>query len=911
MSRHLRIKPDLLIWLLCLLCSSVKGQDLLFRPISVDFKDLTLPECFEAIEEKLNISIYYQPDKIPVYRITLSAEQEPLVSIFKKLLAGIKLDAIKYNQQTIVILDAQNTSRARADTLIQRWTRGEYRPPTLQSIAIREILIGDSLQQEASIQLLGQVVDQSSGDVIVGAVIKTLNQPGGITTDEDGKYELKLLPGHHQLEISYLGYQSSLIKLAIYASGRLDIPLYIQAFNLSEVVVESKNLQNKVQNSIIGVEQLSMRRIQQLSSFLGEADLIKNLENMAGISTTSEAMTGFNVRGGTADQNLILIDQAILYNTSHALGFFSVFNPDAVSNVQLYKGYIPPEFGNRLSSVLQVDLKEGPVSRWRGTAGIGLASARLGLNGPVFSKKTSILTSFRSSYTSWILKQIRAPEINESKVYFGDAVVKMDHELNANNKLLVDFFTSKDNFQFADEFGFGWMNMAGSLTWRHQLANLKFWHTHVAISNYESVQYDPQGVNAFDLKAGMTNYRFQTNYSAQSNRHLWRSGLELQYEIMAPEIITPRGEDSKISPSQITRENGLTLTAFIQDEYKWTEKLSLHGGVRVSRYAWLGPSQVYLYPENSPRHIDQVTGQIKYQQGKTIKEFIGIEPRLSVNWQIFENRSIKLAFNKLRQNIHQLSNTITPTPVDVWQLSTEYFPPMWSDNFFMGYFRQINTHSNWSLQLFYKKLSNILIAKDFAELIRNDHLETEFSVGKGKTYGLEIEYNKLSGPWQWNINYTWSRSFNRTTLTFTEFIVNDNQWFPTAFDQPHQLTIQFKKELNPVYSFNANFTLKSGRPITVPIGSYGVEEVVVQHFSTRNAYRLPPYHRLDFGLSINGDQTKSKGVRHNVVMSFYNLYGRKNPFNIFFRRNTFNSLDTYKLSVVGTVFPSLTWNILF
>ena len=880
------------------------------QPFSGSYKNLAIPEYFDLIEKSYEINIYYYPEKLPVYRLSLEVHELSLAQVFKKLFAGVALDAIKYNDSTIVILDAQNTSRFKADTLVNRWLQGVYHKPGADQAEERTIQLGQSGLAAQKVTIQGKVIDQSSGEPIIGATLKLADLNMGTATDEDGIYLMMIDTGRYTLTVDFLGYQSLKIFLSIYQSGILDVALKTKTYTLAEIVIEADQLHQPVQQSILGVQQISVKKIQELSSFLGEADIIKNLEHLAGISTTSEAMSGFNVRGGTVDQNLVLIDQALIYNTSHALGFFSVFNPDAVGHVQVFKGHIPPEFGNRLSAVLQVSLKESNKKQWHGTAGISPASARLGFSGPLRKGTTGLMGAFRSSYTNWILKQISAPNIQQSKVYFGDGIFKLDHLIHDRHKVDVNALVSRDNFQFAKDFGYGWKIFAGNLNWRYNQSANRIANFHLAKSGYQARQYDPEGENAFELSSGMDTWRLTADYGIQLDKHYLKLGAESQWERMKPEIITPYDHKSNAASSFIERQRGHLIAGFIQDEIKLGDRFTFHGGLRYSLYRWKGPALFFVYKSDALPVLENIIDTIQMQKGKTIKSFPGLEPRLSLNISLNQNHALKIAYNRLQQFIHQLSNTITPTPVDLWQISTDNLPPTTANSYSAGYFGQSKSLTSWSFQVYYKQMNHQLLSRDFADLLRNNHLETELIPAEGKSFGLELEYNQEHGSWQWNINYAWSRILNRT-VTSAELMINQGKWFPASFDQPHQLTIQIKKIFNPTYSLNATFTFKSGRPVTIPVSSYGIEELVIQHFSERNGYRLRPYHRLDVGLAANGNQNKTKGVRHSLVFSLYNLYGQKNPYNIFFRRNTANGLDTYKLSVVGTVFPSLTWNILF
>ncbi len=898
------------LYLIALLPNILWAQSIINQPISGNYHDITIVEFLEILEGKYGVSFYYHPTKIPYYQQSHTFDGVPLYKALGAFLEGSNLDIIKYNND-IVIVNKYTATREDILDLKQKWDDGVFTKPISDEPEYLDLYFGDSLQFETDpFTLSGFVLDSYSGDPVVGAVIRDKAKGLGTASDENGYYTLLLTPGTHHYTVSYLGYQDIELRLRIYQSYEQNFDMKVHALNLSEVVVEASVVQNKVAETQIGVELISMSDVKELPSFLGEADILQSIQQLPGVSTAGEASSGFNVRGGNIDQNLVLLDDALIFNANHALGLFSVFNTDAVRNATLHKGGIPAQFGGRLSSVLQVELKDGNPKKWRGSGGVGLASARLVMDGPLTSN-TGLLVGLRSSYSNWLLRQGNNPNIRGSRVYFGDGIVKISRRFSDKHTISGTGYLSHDFFQLNDEFGYDWSTRFIDFKWRYLIGNQLSLSTSFVSSGYDSHQFVPEGSGAFEIATGINYQKIKSNLSFQNDRHFINTGVEGMQLQMHPEKIGPYHPGSVIDSKEINRDKALEISIYVNDEINLNPFLSISAGLRFTRFLSLGPSSVFNYDRDDGRTVASTSDISVFSKNEVIQTYSGLEPRVALNLRLNTSQSIKISYNYLKQYIHLLSNTASATPVDIWQLANVHLKPQTAHNYSAGFF--INDQEEWeiSLEAFYKDINNLTQFRDLATLLVNEQIETEITQGKAKTYGIELGVEKKSGKWTTNMAYTFSRSQARTESAFPEEIINSNRWYYAPFDQPHQFNIQAKRQINPVQQLQFGFVFKSGRPITVPVAGYGVQNIIVTHFSDRNTFRVPAYHRLDFGYTLNRSKTKTKGLRSSFTLSLYNLYARKNAYTIYFKRDSRNIQRAYKLSILGATFPSLTWNFTF
>ncbi|MEL6841888.1 MAG: TonB-dependent receptor, partial [Bacteroidota bacterium] len=627
-----------------------------------------------------------------------------------------------------------------------------------------------------------------------------------------------------------------------------------------------------------------------------------------------EGATGFNVRGGNIDQNLIMQDGSMVFNSSHILGFFSIFNADAIEGITLYKGHIPAQYGGRVASVLDVDTKEGNYKKLKGNGGLGLISARMMVDGPIVKDKTSFTLGMRSFFPAWAFPLFEdRPDIRQSSAFFVDGNFKIDHRFSPTSTLSWSNYASYDFFRFSREYGFDWTNQMSSLTWRNLFSERWSSKTHVSAGNYESGLFNPDGPSAFTLKTGIRNYKAQQQFlwAPNSRTSLYVGGEGVFYQLR-PQTLAPRGEQSAIGNREIDGAQGLESAVYANLEFSVTPLIAFSVGLRYSSFHNLGPGQVFVYDENNPIRDEFIVDTLQFAAGQTTQWYGGLEPRLSARFMLDESTSLKLSYGRHRQYVNLISNTSAATPVDIWQLSNQYIPPQISDNFSVGLFKTFGGgHWESSVDVYYRDLSSLVEYKDLPEILLNQHLETELVAGFGRAYGAEFSIKRNVGRWQGELGYTFSRSLRRTEGRFADEVINEGNWYPANFDSPHNINIGLRRKVRQSQLLSINFVYRSGRPITAPIGDYRIGTVDIPHFSPRNLFRIPDYHRLDLAYTFKPDLIRRKALKSDFTIAAYNLYFRKNPFSLFFRKSDTGIPETYRLAILGTVFPSFTWNFRF
>ena len=686
----------------------------------------------------------------------------------------------------------------------------------------------------------------------------------------------------------------------------------IEAYELDEVLLEAEANRN-VSSALSGVDQLSIREIKRLPAFMGEIDVIKSILLLPGVSTVGEGAGGFNVRGGTIDQNLILQDEAPVFNASHVLGFFSIFNSDVVEQLTLYKGNIPAQLGGRLSSVLDIRLKDGNYQEFKARGGIGAVASRAVIEGPFQKGRSSYLLGLRSSYSAWALRLVQNPDVRASAASFYDVNAKISQRLGKQGSLHLSAYASNDRFQFASQYGYGWRTQLLSAQWRN-LMSAKLSSTTTALyGNYVSEYFDPEGQDAFTLENGLQYYKFKHNFLwLPSPAHTLHIGAAFTHYKGRPEQIGPRGSESGIRRREVPKDQGRELALYINDTWELGSFVALSLGLRYSLYQNVGPDTVLTYREGGSLEPEHVIGTQAYESGEVISQYGGWEPRISLRVNVNENSSVKVSYNRLRQYIHLISNTTAATPVDIWQVSNTYVPPQIADNYSVGYFRNFNGN-RWetSLEFYYKDIHQLIEYKDLPDLLLNEYLETELISGIGRAYGGELSIKRKAGAVTGWFSYAYARSLRQVRGEFSEEIINEGEWYPAQFDQPHQLNAVVTYKIGKKHTFSANFTYSSGRPITAPIADYFIGNTLIPHYSARNQVRIPDYHRLDFSYTIDPQAVRRQRFKSTITFTLYNLYARKNPFSVYFQRTDKFLPDAFKLAVLGSVFPSVTYNFNF
>jgi hypothetical protein len=772
---------------------------------------------------------------------------------------------------------------------------------------------------QEKITLSGTVYDNANNETLIGVSVFIPELNAGTSTNEYGFYSITIPEGIYKIQVSYVGYTTIVETINLSEKLTKNFKLKEAAESLDEIIIEADIEKLNVRTPQMSVNKLTSATIKQIPVVLGEADIIKSLLLLPGVTSAGEGASGFNVRGGAADQNLILLDEAIVFNSSHLFGFFSVFNPDVVKDVKLYKGGIPARFGGRLSSVLDIYQKEGNSKDFNLTGGIGLVSSRLLAEGPIEKEKSSFLIGGRASYAHLFLPLFD----NDNKAYFYDVNSKVNYRFNDRNNLFLSTYFGKDIFGVSDNFVNEYGNNVINLRWNHLFSDKIFSNLSLIYSDYfYGLILDFVG---FEWDSGITNFNLKYDFKHYINENIKLSyGINTIYIKFNPGEIIPNRTSSGILPEKLTDKYANEFAAYIDAEHQINEKLTLQYGARFSNFLRLGQDELNVYANNQPVVYNEqfkkyesavATGVENFKRSNVISSFSNLEPRFSLSYVLNDNESIKASYNRMAQYLHLLSNTASPTPLDVWAPSGRYIKPQLLDQFAIGYFKTLkNGAYSLETEAFYKDIQNRIDYINGANLIANNEIETIILNGQARAYGLEILLKKNEGVFKGWFAYTLSQSEQQTPgRNANEPGINQGNWYSTPFDKTHDISLNGSYELNKKWKFNANFLFQTGQPTNYPVGQYEVQGLNVPIFddNRRNADRLPAYHRLDIAATLTPTTNNNRKWQAEWVFGLYNLYGRMNAASINFRQNreTFRN-EAIQTSIFGLV-PSVTYNFKF
>lgn len=765
--------------------------------------------------------------------------------------------------------------------------------------------------------LSGYITAEDTNETLFGVnlIFPDLNM--GTTTNEYGFYSISLPQGSHQLEVSYLGFKSKQQEITITQDYRFNLKLSTEAEVLEEIVLRDNREQLNLKSPQMSVNSLAVSTIKKIPAVLGEVDIIRSITLLPGVTNAGEGASGFNVRGGAADQNLILLDEAIVFNSSHLFGFFSVFNPDAIKDIKLYKWGIPAKYGGRVSSVLNIYQKEGNSNQIDAQGGIGLISSRLLIEGPLKKEKGSFLVGGRSSYAHLFLPLIESVE--NDKAYFYDLNTKLSYSLGDKNKLFLSGYFGRDVFDIASLFNNAYGNSVANFRWNHLFTNQLFSNLSLIYSDYD-YKLDFSFAD-FEWNSSIVNFNLKYDFKHYlSEKIKLEYGLQSIYYKFDPGLIEPTTEDSQIQVNKLTDKYALESGLYTSVNYQLSEKTSLQLGGRLSHFIRFG-QKINQYANDNPLNYDPdlkiyqgaiPLGTTTYSRGSILKDFINFEPRIAIAYQNRAEQSFKASYNRMAQYLHLISNTNSPTPIDIWTPSGSFIEPQLLDQYALGYFKTFDSNRfNLEFEVFYKKVYNRLDYIDGAELIANNAIEQVLLAGEAKARGIELLFKKNEGKLTGWLAYTLSRSEQRTPgRTAQEVGINNGDWYFTPFDKTHDLSLTTNYNLNKKWDLNANFIFQTGQPITYPEAQYQFLDFSIANFEPRNSSRLPNYHRLDLAITYS-PQKRDNRINGQWVFSIFNIYNRRNAANIRFEQNreTGNN-EAIRLSIFGII-PTLTYNFNF
>jgi len=793
-----------------------------------------------------------------------------------------------------------------------------------QGVVITEVLtsenkvyeIGDKFRPSKAkkVKLTGQVIDFKSNAPAVGIHIIRRNPWTAATTDVDGYFEIELEPGYHVLELQGVNVKDARRQLMLYADADVRIELEEQNHMLAEVLVTGGRVE-AVKSTALGMEKITPSLLKNIPTAMGEVDVLKMVQALPGVKTVGEASSGFNVRGGATDQNLMLLNGGTIYNPTHLFGFFTAFNSDMVSDVEIYKSSIPSQYGGRISSVLNITGKEANKEKFVGVAGIGLLTSKLNLEIPLWKERTSLLLSGRTTYSDWLLGML--PEksgYKDGKAGFYDIGATFSHTFNVRNKLNVYGYYSRDRFAFNDNEKYGYGNINVSAHWRaifneRLMANFSVGYDHYDYKNDETTD----SIQAARLSFAINQYFAKANFNLELEKHKLNFGVSSMLYDIGSGKYEPLGKESQVAFDELQQDKALESAAYLGEEWEVTPKLSLNAGVRYSMFNAMGPRDYYTYQPGTLPSESTIMDTVRVTGNKVLKTYHGPELRLSGRYAFSDDLSVKVGFNTMRQYIHKVSNTSIMSPTDTWKLSDVNIKPQQGWQLAGGFYYSTPSDMwEFSLEGYYKKMKDYLDYRSGAKLLMNHHLETDVINTEGYAYGVELEVKKPKGKLNGWASYTYSRTFLRQNDKRIVRPINGGDWYPTEYDKPHDFKFVGNYKFTRRYSLSLNMDYSTGRPTTIPAGQYYDEKLGTTqvYYTDRNSYRVPDYFRMDLSFNVEASHHLTLATHSSISFGVYNLTGRKNVYSIYYVVED-KRIQGYKMSIFGAPIPFVTYNIKF
>jgi len=773
------------------------------------------------------------------------------------------------------------------------------------------LLIFISLQGfAANVTLSGYLKDKANGEGLIGASVYFPQLKTGAITNSYGFYSVSVPSGTYTVNFSYIGYQTQSPVIDLSASKQLNILLEEASQQLEEVVVSAEKKSQNVESLQMSMEKVQVKMIKKLPSFMGEVDIIKSMTLLPGIQNGGEGSSGLYVRGGGPDENLMILDEAPVYNASHLLGFFSVFNSDALKDVEVYKGGIPAEYGGKASSVIDIRMKDGNSQRFGMTGGIGNISSRLTIEAPIIKDKWSFIASGRRTYADYFGKMIGLDALDNNQLYFYDLNLKTSATINDKNRVYLSAYTGDDYFKAGESIYMRWGNLTSTARWNHLFSNKLFSNTSFIFSRYNySLGVPSSGADQFDWTSQIADYNFKEDISWYLNStNKLTIGFNAIYHHFEPGQVDAN-EGSYFSDLKLTNYNALDNSLYVSNEQTIGPRLSLRYGLRYSYFQQIGYGKVREYENPELPNEDEVTGVKEYESGKLVPPgYHNLEPRLALKYEFGNESSVKASYNRMVQNLHLISNTNSPTPLDIWLPSSTYVKPLIANQVGLGYFKNLKDNMfETSAEVYYKDMQNVIDYIDGAELFLKEDLETELLRGDGYAYGLELFAKKQEGKLTGWLSYTWSKSMREIPG------INDGNPYPSSYDRTHNVSVVGSYEITKRLNFSTTWVFLTGNPTSYPLVKYNVQGNAIYYYADRNSNRIPDYHRLDVSLTYDFKKNDHRKYKQSLNFSVYNVYARRNAYSVTFKQNEQNPniTEATRLSIIGSVIPSIIYNFTF
>jgi hypothetical protein len=882
--------------------------------VSIALNNASVTEFVKQVEQQTSYRFFYLDSWVDTVSVSIQIQKQPVSIVLEKALlkTGINFtiidDRIFLTPHVKIITDLSYSGNF--GITLNEIQNSQKIPEGEASLKNETIQIGiNNPSRSGSATLTGYIKEKVSGEPMAGVVI--YSKKNYATSDSFGFYSLTLPTGIHLIDVRLIGMKDVQQKINLSGDGKLTFLLEESVTVLNEIVVEGDNQMN-VSSVQMGLSRIDMKSIKNIPKILGENDVMKVALTMPGVKTIGEGASGIHVRGGHADQNLVILNEATIYNPSHFLGFFSVFNADAIRSFELYKSGIPVQHGGRLSSIFELLMRDGNTTKFSGQGGIGPITSHLTLELPLVKNRTTIMVGGRTTYSNWILKQIPKSEFQNSSASFYDYFTRITHKVNDKNSLYFLLYASHDQFNLSSDSLFSYNNFLGSLQWRHVFSkklNSLLSATH---SQYKyRIDYKTIPEQAFKIGFDMreSNIKWENNWS--TGNHKIDFGVQTKLYQLEPGFVNKNAESSIIKERVVDPEKGLETAIFVADQFDLTPSMSLYAGIRYSTYFSLGPRSIFQYEDGRPKTLNTISDTTMFGKNKVVDKYHGPEYRVSARYRVSEQSSVKASYNRTRQYIHMLTNTVSVSPTDTWKLADRGAPPQVADQVSIGYYRDLRDKTlEFSVETYYKRIQNILDYKTGAALLVNEHIEQAILKGDGKAYGIELLLRKKSGKLNGWLGYSYSRTFIRLASPIIQEQVNGGKYFPANYDKPHDVSVVANYKITRRYSLSMNFSYSTGRPITFPVGTFRFGNTYRINYSDRNEYRIPDYIRMDVGFNMEGNHKIKKLAHSYWNISVYNLLGRKNPYSVYFKVED-QDIKSYQLSIFGVPIPTITYHFKF
>lgn len=900
----------------CVLQAQNLDDTVLDTEVFEAFENNDILEILYQFEQKYPVYFFFKEEWIPRNKREIDFLGMPLGTALQNLFEGTDLGFVVVENDLVVIARRQDLLVMDAFSYTDFIAAINNLDNEKQAFLGQRFVVGDSLIRPipATASISGVMYNVETEEVLAGGQISFPALETGAFANEKGEFEITIPTGRHQFIVTAPGHEELEAQVVIYSDGFFEAELNFTSYQLEEVLLSAEATGQSRESAESGRVNLSMIDINRMPSLMGEVDIISTILLKPGVTTTSEASSGFNIRGGNVDQNLILYGGNQVFNSGHLLGFFSVFNADVIESVSLYKGHMPAQYGGRVSSVLDVEIADGSFRRFGGSGSLGLLSSKISVNGPIQKEKSSYNVAVRGAYPLILTRTFRNnPDIRDSDSYYGDFVLKFTHKFNDFNKVSFTGYGSTDHFGFANNFEYDWTNLLGNLEWQSIFSDKLSTRLRLSSGRYQSILSSENFPDTLRNETGISNYQFQFNATYFPNKqHNINIGVTSTFYDLLPDIQDRTFGNGDQIHNEVQKGQGIESAIYINDEFDLNNLVRFSAGVRLSMFNNIGPYTLFDYQEGSDRTEVNIVGSREVPSGEMVKTFFNVEPRISTRIFLDNLTSLKASYNRTSQYIHLLSNTMAIAPIDIWQVSDTYFPAQVADNFSLGVFRDFKDKT-WqtSLELFYRDFDGQVVSKNFAGFLNNSHIETEVLNAIGRAYGAEVSLGLKAKKVKVDGAFTYMRSLRQTLDNSGEEGINNNEWFPADFDSPVNISLTTIWTPNLWQSLSFNFVYRTGRPISLPLGVFNSYPTWnIPAFSERNNGRIPDYHRLDISYSFEPGVIRRRRTKTKVVISIYNVYARKNPFSVYFRNET-SKFQAYQLSVLGTALPFIGYNFTF